>query len=114
LPPQREDLRRTKEPDGKKIVAVTAQDVRRVAALARLEFAPEEEEKLVTELNAILDYMEKLNELDTDGIEPTSHLAPVTDSFREDLPERFAGRDEVLRQAPEAHENYFRVPRIIE
>ena len=95
-------------------MAVTAQDVRRVAELARLEFAPEEEEKLVTELNTILEYMEKLNELDTDGIEPTSHLAPVTNALREDRPERFAGLREVLDQAPDSHRHYFRVPRIID
>ena len=95
-------------------MAVTAQDVKRVAALARLEFAPEEEERLVTELNAILNYMEKLNELDTDGIEPTSHHAPVTNAFREDRQVCFTGRDDLLRQAPDTHENYFRVPRIIE
>ncbi len=93
---------------------VTAQDVRRVAALARLEFSPEEEEKLIGELNGILEYMEKLNELDTAGVEPTSHVVPVVNAFREDRVERFPHLEEVLGQAPDKHDNYFRVPRIID
>ena len=95
-------------------MAVTAQDVRRVAELARLDFTPEEEEKLVSELNAILDYMEKLNGIGTDGVDPTSHLAPVTNTFREDRMERFEARDEVLDLAPECRDSHFEVPRVID
>ena len=95
-------------------MAVTVDDVRRVAGLARLQFSSDEEEKLVLELNRILQYMEKLNELDTDGVEPTSHVAPVANAFREDEPEEFAHVEELRAQAPEMVEGYYKVPRIIE
>ena len=95
-------------------MAVSIDDVRRVAALARLELSSGEQERLTTELSRILDYMEKLNELDTDGVEPTAHLAPDASVFRADESERFEALRELLSQAPDLRENYFRVPRIID
>ena len=95
-------------------MAVTVEDVRRVADLARLRFSSDEEEKLVLELNRILQYMEKLNELDTDGVEPTSHVVPMVNAFRGDVPESFPHLQDLLDQAPEMKERYFRVPRIID
>ena len=95
-------------------MAVTVEDVKRIAALARLEFTADEEERLTGELNSILLYMEKLNGLDTDGVEPTSHVAPVANAFREDEPEEFAHVEELRAQAPEMVEGYYKVPRIIE
>ena len=88
-------------------MAVSIEDVRRVAALARLELTPDEQERLTTELSSILDYMEKLNELDTEGVEPTAHVTPETSLFR-------AAISELLAQAPDLRESYFRVPRIID
>lgn len=95
-------------------MAVSIEDVRRVAALARLELTPDEQERLTTELSSILDYMEKLNELDTEGVEPTAHVTPETSLFRVDESERFAAISELLAQAPDLRESYFRVPRIID
>ena len=95
-------------------MAVSIEDVRRVAALARLELTPDEQERLTTELSSILAYMEKLNELDTEGVEPTAHVTPETSLFRADESERFAAISELLAQAPELRESYFRVPRIID
>ena len=95
-------------------MAVSIDDVRRVAALARLELSSGEQERLTTELSRILDYMEKLNELDTDGVEPTAHLTPDASVFRVDESERFEALRELLSQAPDLRENYFRVPRIID
>lgn len=95
-------------------MAVTVADVKRIAALARLEFSADEEERLTGELNRILQYMEKLNGLDTDGVEPTCHLAATSNAFREDEPEEFAHVEELLAQAPEMAEGYYKVPRIIE
>jgi len=95
-------------------MAVTVEDVKRIAALARLQFSGDEEERLTGELNRILHYMEKLNGLDTDGVKPTSHLAPVANAYRPDEPEDFAHVDELRAQAPEMTEGYFKVPRIIE
>ncbi len=95
-------------------MAVTIDDVRRVAALARLELSEGEQQRLTTELSRILDYMEKLNELDTDGVEPTAHVTPDTSVFRADKSERFTAIPELLSQAPDLRDGYFRVPRIID
>lgn len=95
-------------------MSVTRQDVIRVAALARLDLSPQEQEQLTDELSRILKYMEKLNELDTDGVSPSSHPIPVAGSFRTDQAEIFIGRDELLAQAPDRRDGYFRVPRVID
>ena len=76
--------------------------------------APEEEERLGSELNRILEYMEKLNELDTEDVEPTSHVVPVSEAFRQDLAEEFPALGELLSQGPDMKDGYFRVPRIID
>ncbi|MEW6751728.1 MAG: Asp-tRNA(Asn)/Glu-tRNA(Gln) amidotransferase subunit GatC [Candidatus Latescibacterota bacterium] len=95
-------------------MAVALQDVRTVARLARLELSAEEEEKLAGELSRILQYMEKLNQLDTSGVEPTAHVLPVEGSFRADTVVPFAGRQALLDAAPQRHNGYYRVPRIID
>ena len=95
-------------------MAVTLGDVRTVAQLARLALSADEEQRLVGELNRILQYMEKLNELDTHDVEPTSHPVPMVRTFRRDEVDPFPGRDDLVRGAPQLDDEYFRVPRIIE
>lgn len=95
-------------------MAVTLEIVRQVAALARLEFSPQEEERLTRELNRILEYMEKLGELDTAQVEPTAHIISLVDAFRPDEAEVFPGIAELLAPADPRDEGYFRVPRIID
>ncbi len=95
-------------------MSVTVEDVRRVAALARLDLSPDEEIQLTDELSRILQYMEKLNELDTDGVSPSAHPIPVAGRFRADESEIFSGLDELLAQAPDRRDGYFRVPRVID
>lgn len=95
-------------------MAVSIDDVRRVAALARLDLSADEEQRLTHELGGILAYMERLNELDTTGVEPTSHAIPVAGALRADEAEAFAALSELLEQAPDLREGYFRVPRVIE
>ena len=95
-------------------MSVTTEDVRRVAALARLDLSADEEVRLTDELGRILQYMEKLNELDTDGVSPSAHPIPVAGSFRADEPEIFAGIAELLAQAPDRRDGYYRVPRVID
>ncbi len=95
-------------------MAVTVEDVRAVARLARLRFVAEEEERLTGELNRILEYMEKLNELDTEDVEPTSHVVPITNAFRRDEVVSFEGLEALLEPAPQRKGEYFKVPRIIE
>ena len=95
-------------------MAVTLEIVRQVAALARLEFSPQEEERLTRELNRILEYMEKLGELDTAQVEPTAHIISLVDAFRPDEAEIFPGIAALLAPADPRDEGYFRVPRIID
>ena len=95
-------------------MAVEVSGVQAVAELARLAFDPAEEERLTGELNRILEYMEKLDELDTEGVEPTSHPVPTSRGFRDDRAEPFPGREALLKSAPQLEDGYFRVPRIIE
>mgnify|MGYP001236689028 FL=1 len=95
-------------------MAVTVDDVRSVAALARLSFEAAEEQELTGDLNRILEYMEKLSELDTEGIEPTSHVVPIASVFRADRVEHFRGTEAILAEAPDRDEGYFRVPKVID
>ena len=92
---------------------VTIEDVRKVAYLARLRFSPEEEERLIAQLNRILDYIAQLNELDTAEVEPTSHVLPLTNAFREDEAKPPMSRDELLSNAPSHDGKFFRVPKVI-
>lgn len=95
-------------------MAVTTQDVHGVAELARLRFSPAEEERLAEELNRILQYMDKLNELDTTGVEPMSHVLPLANAFRPDEATPFLAAGEIASAAPQRQGDYFKVPRIID
>ena len=95
-------------------MAVTLEDVRKVAHLSRLSFSAEEEARLVDELNRILGFMEKLNELNTEGVPPTSHVLPISNVFREDGVVPSLPQDELLANAPSKRGGYFRVPKVIE
>jgi aspartyl-tRNA(Asn)/glutamyl-tRNA(Gln) amidotransferase subunit C len=92
----------------------TREDVQRVAALARLRLTEEEETRLTEELDNILQYMEKLNELDTSRITPFSHAVDAVNVFREDHVTNQPNAEALLANAPEKDETFFRVPKIIE
>ena len=89
-------------------------DIEKVARLARLELSEEEKETFGNQLEQILAYMEQLNQLDTKGVEPTSHAIPIYNVFREDERTPSFPKEEVLGIAPEEEEGHFRVQRIIE
>lgn len=93
---------------------ITMQEVEHVARLARLELTAEEKERMRAQLDSILSYIDKLNELDTSAVEPTSHVLPITNVFREDEVMPSLAQEEVLANAPDRHELFFRVPRILE
>lgn len=95
-------------------MAVTTKDVHEVAELARLRFSPAEEERLAEELNRILQYMDTLNELDTAGVEPTSHILPLANAFRRDEATPSPAAAEIAAAAPQRQGDYFKVPRIID
>jgi aspartyl-tRNA(Asn)/glutamyl-tRNA(Gln) amidotransferase subunit C len=89
-------------------------DVEHVARLARLALTDAEIEKMREQLNGILAYIEKLNALQTEGVEPTSHAVPMVNVMRDDAPRPCLPRDEALANAPDRAGEFFRVPRIIE
>ncbi len=93
---------------------ITRAEVEHVARLARLELSEAEQATLTAQLDAILGYIAKLNELDTASVEPTSHVIPMVNVFREDEVRPSLPRDEAMANAPDRVEEFFRVPRIIE
>lgn len=93
---------------------ISLSKVAHIAKLARLHLSEEEMEKFSFQLSSILSYMEKLNELDTSDIEPTSHVIPLKNIFREDTVIPSLSPEDALKNAPERAENFFVVPRIIE
>lgn len=103
--------------------AVTIEDVRRVAELANLELTPEEEPRMQRDLNAVLDYIAQLNELDTSSIPPMAQVAEVLndasahtqgEGLRLDVVQPSLDRAEVMAAAPETDGRFFKVPKVIE
>ncbi len=93
---------------------ITKQEVEHVAKLARLELSDQEKEKLADQLSNILSYVEKLNELDTRGVEPTSHVLDINNVMREDVPEESLPQERALLNAPDRAAGHYKVPKIIE
>jgi aspartyl-tRNA(Asn)/glutamyl-tRNA(Gln) amidotransferase subunit C len=98
---------------------VTVEEVERVAELAQLELAPEEKPGMVRDLNAILDYVAELNELDTAGVMPLSQVTELegaggAGSLRADELRPSLDRSDVMAQAPETDGTFFKVPKVIE
>ncbi len=89
-------------------------EVEHVAHLSRLELSEEEKEKFAGQLGAVLAYVEKLEELDTTGVEPMVHGIDGNQATRPDRAGESLPREEALRNAPESSEGCFKVPRIIE
>jgi aspartyl-tRNA(Asn)/glutamyl-tRNA(Gln) amidotransferase subunit C len=95
-------------------MSITVKDVEHVAKLARLDLSEPEKETFTEQLNAILKYAEKLNELDTTNIEPTSHAMPLVNVMREDKARPSWPMDKVLLNAPDEEEGQFKVPAVLE
>jgi len=95
---------------------ISKEEVLHVAHLARIELLDEEVEKFTTQLEKILEYMEKLNELDTENVEPTSHILNLKNVLREDKPYKkpLADPDDLIDLSPDKKERFVRVPKIIE
>ena len=93
---------------------ITLEEVEYVAQLARLELTPDEKEQLTNQLGRILEYFEQLNALDTEDVEPTSHVLPIRNVLRDDEARDPMPREEALRLAPASHDGYYEVPRVIE
>ena len=93
---------------------LTRADVQRVAVLARLRLSENEESELTAQLDALLAYMDKLNEIDTSDVEPFSYATDSTNAFREDKVTNQPDADALLANAPDRDGTFFKVPKIIE
>lgn len=100
--------------DGGGKMAISKEQVEHVAKLARLDLNEEEAQMYTEQLNDILRFAEKLNELDTDGVEPTSHVLPMANVLREDERKPSLPREQVLANAPDQQDGMFRVPPVFE
>ena len=93
---------------------ITREQIEHVAKLARLELTEAEKEMFTGQMDAILAYVDKLNELDTAGIIPTSHAVPMENAFRDDVVSESFSSDKALLNAPDRSGSFFRVPKVIE
>ncbi len=93
---------------------IDAQQVRKVAKLARLALTEAEIEEFTGQLGAILGYVEKMNELDTAGVEPLAHCLPISNVFRVDEARESLGTEKTLANAPDSDGPFFKVPKILE
>ncbi len=85
-----------------------------VGILAKLELDEEEKQQAKKDMNKMLDYIDKLNELDVSGVEPMSHIFPVSNVFREDIVTNMDERDMILSNAPASKDGCFKVPKTVE
>ncbi len=95
-------------------MALTEDDVDKIARLARLKPTPEEKRKLLEDLNKILEYMKVIDEIDVSGVEEMSHAAQLSTPFREDFIKQGLTQDEALLNAPDVKDGYIVVPKVIE
>ena len=94
-------------------MAVTIKDVEHIAELARLKFNENELDNFTHQLNEILSYVDKLNELDTENVEPLSHPVENINVFRDDKVKPSVPTEEALKNAPDKNESFFKVPKVI-
>jgi aspartyl-tRNA(Asn)/glutamyl-tRNA(Gln) amidotransferase subunit C len=93
---------------------IEAEQVRKVAKLSRLDLTEAEVEEFSGQLSAILEYMEKMNELDTGNVEPLAHCLPVSNVFRDDVVTESMGTEKTLANAPDSDGEFFKVPKILD
>ena len=95
-------------------MSINQHEIEHVAKLARLSLRDDEKQLFTGQMEAILAYVETLNELNTDNISPTSHAVPMENAFRPDCVSPSIGHDRALANAPDTNQTYFRVPPVIE
>ena len=93
---------------------ISDETIEYVGILAKLELSDEEKEQANSDMGRMLDYIDKLGELNTAGVEPMSHVFPVQNVFREDVVTNGDMREELLANAPEQKDGMFMVPRTFE
>ena len=93
---------------------ISDETIEYVGILAKLELSEEEKEQAKKDMGSMLDYIDKLNELDTSEVEPMSHVFPVHNVFREDVVVNGDDRENILKNAPEQKDGSFEVPKTVE
>lgn len=91
---------------------ITIEDVEHVAKLARLELSEEEKIKFTTQLGDVLKYVEQMNEVDTSNVEPMAHAVDFVNVMREDTVNYEQTHDELMQNAPDSENGFFKVPKI--
>ena len=86
----------------------------KIAHLARLEFNEKDAEKMIEDMNAIVGWVEKLQEVDTEGVEPLTTMSHEINVFRDDVARQTLSKQEVLANAPDRDDSFFRVPKVID
>ncbi|WP_299455842.1 Asp-tRNA(Asn)/Glu-tRNA(Gln) amidotransferase subunit GatC [uncultured Microscilla sp.] len=92
---------------------VDRQTLHKIAQLARLDIAATEEEAVLSDLNQILDWVEKLKELDTEGVEPLRFMSGEMNNLREDIPNNALNKSAALKLAPKADQDHILVPKVL-
>jgi aspartyl-tRNA(Asn)/glutamyl-tRNA(Gln) amidotransferase subunit C len=95
-------------------MALSITDVRKVAKLAHLRLQPEQEELALKQINGIMNWIEQLQSVNTDGIEPQANVADITLCLRKDIVNDGGYPDKILKNAPEETQGYFVVPKVVE
>ncbi|WP_347157945.1 Asp-tRNA(Asn)/Glu-tRNA(Gln) amidotransferase subunit GatC [Pontibacter chitinilyticus] len=90
------------------------QTIRKIAHLARLEFNEEKEQEMLQDLNKILNWVDKLRELDTEQVQPLTHMSEEVNVLRDDVARNSVSHEEALLNAPRKDSDYFRVPKVLE
>lgn len=93
---------------------ISDETIEYVGILAKLELSPQEKEQAKKDMETMLDYIGLLNELDTEGVEPVSHVFPVKNVFREDVVENGDQHESILSNAPARKDDSFQVPKTVE
>ncbi|MHC4130923.1 MAG: Asp-tRNA(Asn)/Glu-tRNA(Gln) amidotransferase subunit GatC [Planctomycetota bacterium] len=93
---------------------INKSQVEKIAKLSRLKLTEQEVREFTGQLSAIIDYVEKMNELDTKDVEPLAHCLPIHNVFRSDEPKESLGTEKVLSNAPQTDGDFFKVPKILD
>jgi aspartyl-tRNA(Asn)/glutamyl-tRNA(Gln) amidotransferase subunit C len=93
---------------------IDQESLKKIAHLARLEIRPGEEEALLQSMDSVLTWMDQLNEIDTQGVEPLTHVLDEENNWREDKGANTLTREEALSNAPSKNSTYIMVPKVIE
>jgi aspartyl-tRNA(Asn)/glutamyl-tRNA(Gln) amidotransferase subunit C len=86
----------------------------KLSGLAKLEFDPEAKKEIINDLNKIIRFVEKLNELDTEGVEPLTYMTEEVNTLRDDIAKTSITKEDALKNAPKKDSDYFIVPKVLD